>query len=95
MLKEILKDEKSIFIFTDGNNKDRYVSKDELLQTAKKYATNQELYTENLKVAIDLIKEKYSKYVTFIVGSFYIYGDVIKYLKIEQEKLNATLQNKC
>ncbi len=86
MLKEILKDEKSIFIFTDGNNKDRYVSKEELLETAKKYTTNQELYIEDLKVAIDLVKEKYSKYVIFIVGSFYIYGDVIKFLNVEQEK---------
>lgn len=80
MLKLILKDEKSIFIFTDGNNKEMYEPKEELLKIAKKCTTNQNLYIEDLETAINLTKEKYSKYVTFIIGSFYIYGDVINYL---------------
>ena len=81
ILEELLKDEKSSFIFTDGNNKDKYVSKEELLEIAKKYTNNKNLYTKNLKDAIDFVKKKYKKDVIFFVGSFYIYGTVIKKLR--------------
>jgi len=81
VLKELVKDENSVFIFTNGNDKEAYVSNEELLACAKKYTSNKELYREELEGAINLIKNKYKKYVTFIVGSFYIYGNVIEYLK--------------
>lgn len=81
ILKEILKDEKSVFIFTDGNDKERYVSKEELLETAKEYTNNEKIYVQDLENAIDLVKEKYKSDVIFFVGSFYIYGTVIQKLK--------------
>ena len=81
ILEKLLKDEKSMFIFTDGNNKDRYVSKEELLETAKKYAKNKNLYVKELENAIDYVKEKHVNDIIFFVGSFYIYGTVIKKLK--------------
>ncbi len=81
ILKKLLKDEKSIFIFTDGNNKDRYVSKEELLKTAKKYTKNKNLYAKELEDAIDYVKEKHVNDIIFFVGSFYVYGTVIKKLK--------------
>lgn len=81
VLKELVKDEKSVFIFTNGNDKDAYVSNEELLFCAKKYTSNKKLYIEELEEAINLIKNKYKKCVAFIVGSFYIYGNVMKYLK--------------
>lgn len=81
ILKELLKEEKSVFIFTDGNSKERYVSKEELLETAKEYTNNEKLYAQDLESAIDLAKEKYRNKVIFFVGSFYVYGTVIEKLK--------------
>lgn len=86
ILKELLKDEKSIFIFTDGNDKERYVSKEKLLEVAKKYTNNKKLYIQELEYVIDLVKEKYKNYVTFFVGSFYIYGTVIEKLKEDKKE---------
>lgn len=80
ILKELLKDEKSIFIFTDGNSKELYVSKDELLKTAKEYTKNKDLYTKALEDAIDFSIENYKEKVVFFVGSFYIYGNVVEKL---------------
>lgn len=81
ILKNLLKDEKSIFIFTDGNSKESYVAKEELLKTAKKYTKNNNLYTYELENAIDFVKINYKDDVVFCVGSFYIYGTVQKLLE--------------
>ncbi len=81
ILKELLKDKKSIFIFTDGNDKKIYVSKEELYNEAKKHTNSKSLYMYELEKALALVKKKYKNCVTFIVGSFYIYGTVIKNLK--------------
>ena len=81
ILKELLKKQKSIFIFTDGNNKDIYVSKEELLETAKGYTNNKKFYIQNLEDAIDFVKEKHINDVIFFVGSFYVYGTVTQKLK--------------
>lgn len=81
MLKRLLEDRKSVFIFTDGNDKERYVSKEELLKTAKEYTNNDRLYVQELEEAINFVKENDSNDVIFFVGSFYIYGTVTQKLK--------------
>ena len=81
ILKELLKDENSVFIFTDGIDKEGYVSKEELIETAKKYTNNENLYIKDLEDAVDFVKDKYHNDVIFFVGSFYIYGTVIRKLK--------------
>lgn len=81
ILKQLLKDEKTVFIFTDGNNKELYTSKEELLEIAKKYTKSQKLYAQDLEYAIDFAKENYINVVIFFVGSFYIYGTVTNKLK--------------
>lgn len=81
ILKELLQDEESVFIFTDGNNKQRYTPKEELLKTAKKYTNSQKLYVQDLENAIDYARQKCIDDVIFFVGSFYIYGNVIQKLK--------------
>ena len=80
ILKQLLKDEKSVFILTDGNDKKRYVAKEELLETARKYTNNEKIYIQELEAAVDLVKEKYINDVIFFVGSFYIYGTVTQKL---------------
>lgn len=80
VLKHLLKDENSTFIFTSGNNEERYVSSEELYETAKKITKNDRLYKMNLQEAILYAKKQENK-VSFVVGSFYIYGDVTKILE--------------
>lgn len=79
VLKYLLKDENSTFIFTSGNSEERYVSSIELYETAKKITNSEKLYKKTLEDAILYAQGQVEK-VSFVVGSFYIYGDVIKIL---------------
>ena len=81
-------DDNSRFIFTSGNNEERYTSKDILYNVAEKYKNkNQKIYAKTLKTAIkDIINLKEKKTVTFIIGSFYIYGDVDNFIKCGKVK---------
>lgn len=81
ILKELLQDDDSIFIFTSGNNKDEYVAKEDLLQEAKKITNHPNLQAQELEEAIDFARKNYPNHVIFIVGSFYIYGTVIEKLR--------------
>lgn len=78
ILKELLMEEDSIFVFTDGNDKSKFVSKEIMYDFAKEYTKNKKLFKKNLEDSIDFIKENYTNHVTFFVGSFYVYGDVVK-----------------
>ena len=80
ILKKLLGDKQSIFIFTDGNNKEKYLSKEELLKTAKEFTNNEKLYIQSLEDAINFVKEKHKNDIIFFVGSFYIYGTIIEKL---------------
>lgn len=77
VLKQLLKDENASFIFTSGNDEERYVHSEELYNVAKQITKNANLYQKSLKDAI-LYAQKQKEKITFVVGSFYIYGDVIK-----------------
>lgn len=81
ILKQLLKDEKAVFIFTDGNNREAYTSKEKLFEIAKKYTKNKKLYAQDLEYAIDFAKENYINAAIFFVGSFYIYETVTNKLK--------------
>lgn len=69
-----------IFIFTTGNDADRYVSKEELYSIAKRFRTNN-IEEMELNSAINEAMNKYKDRVICIVGSFYIYGTVKNILK--------------
>lgn len=79
ILKLLLEDENANFIFTSGNSEERYVSKETLYKTALKYRKNQNFYAKDLEDALNFIIKNSSE-VTFIVGSFYIYSNVLKSL---------------
>lgn len=74
ILENLLKQD-GIFVFTSGNDSNRYVSKEELLEEAKKYKTDG-IYAYELEVAINKSLEEYSDKMICIVGSFYIYPNV-------------------
>ena len=78
ILKLLVRDKNNVYIFTDGNDKEKYASKDVLLKIAKELTNEKNLYTLDLNDAINLVKSKYKDKVCFVVGSFYTYADVIK-----------------
>lgn len=82
MIKELVREQNAIFIFTSGNSIERFVDKEELYKTAKNENSSIEAYALDLKDALDKIKKDYLKRVTFVVGSFYVYGDVYKLCNI-------------
>lgn len=80
ILKLLLEDENATFILTLGNSKERYTSGEELCKVAEEYKkSNQKIEVKSLEDALQQILDNaLPNCVTFIVGSFYIYGDVIK-----------------
>ena len=75
-----MQDKDATFILTSGNSEEKYTSGEKLYKVAKKYTKkNQRIYVESLDNAIkEACDNNQKNTVTFVVGSFYIYGDVIK-----------------
>lgn len=88
ILKVLLDNEEGTFIFTSGNNKKKYISKRALAKEAKKYIDKRHIISKELKEAIILAKKTNKEGITFILGSFYVYKDVIELLKKEKEAEN-------
>ncbi len=84
ILKLLLEKNEGKFILTSGNSEERYTKSEVLYKEALKHKKeNHEICVENLEVAINEVKKKCDKDdVIFVVGSFYVYGDVIKEIKL-------------
>ena len=80
ILKLLVKNDENIYIFTCGNDKKRYTDAEILKDEAQKSGAKN-LFTMELEEAIKMSLEKYKDYIIFAVGSFYVYGDVIKTIK--------------
>ena len=80
ILKLLVKNDENIYIFTCGNDKERYNDAEILKDEAQKSGAKH-LFTMELEEAIKMSLEKYKDYIIFAVGSFYVYGDVIKTIK--------------
>lgn len=80
ILKLLVKNDENIYIFTCGNDKERYTDAEILKDEAQKSGAKN-LFIMELEEAIKMSLEKYKDYIIFTVGSFYIYGDVIKTIK--------------
>ncbi len=76
ILKKICTDKSAIFIFTSGNDKNRYVSKEELYNISKEYLNEKNIYQKELVEAIDYTRKNYSDRAILIIGSFYVYKTV-------------------
>lgn len=76
IIENLLKQD-GVFVFTSGNDKNRYVSKEELLEVAKKYKT-QDIFAYELEDAINKSLADYKDKLICIIGSFYVYADVKK-----------------
>ena len=81
VLNLLLQEKEAVFIFTSGNDKDRYVSKEDLYSEALRLNINNNLlFKEDLISAIEKAKLDYKDDLIFIAGSFYVYGTVVDYL---------------
>lgn len=76
MVEILMQDEDAEFIFTSGNDEKRYTSNEELYNIALDYKKNQKIEKMSLNDAIEYVWS--NNKVSFIVGSFYVYRDVIK-----------------
>lgn len=81
IIKELSEDNESIFYFTNGIPDKPYVPEEVLAKEAKKYIEEERILTMDLKGAIKETKEKYKDRTIFIIGSFYVYKNVIEALK--------------
>ena len=75
ILEDIIEEE-SIYIFTNGNDINRYTDNHLMYEYAKKINDKAEMYEMKLEEAIQFCKERIDC-VSFIIGSFYIYEDVV------------------
>lgn len=69
VIKKITEDKEGIFIFTEGNNDETFVSKDELYNEAKKYL-DKNIYKEELKDALKIATNKYKKEIVMVIRKF-------------------------
>ena len=82
MVQMLLQDKEAQFVFTSGNDAERYASKEELYDVALQNITNQKIYMMDLEEAIEkVLKTEKEGYAHFVVGSFYTYGTVINKIK--------------
>lgn len=80
MLNALMIDKNNTYIFTGGNDEARYISKEKLYEEAENIGIYSKIYKRDLLQAIDFACQNYKNDVIFIVGSFYVYGDVVEYL---------------
>ena len=82
MLEILARDKDATFILTSGNDPERYNSKEVLKESLNKYS-NCKILTLELEEAIQYAinnTKKDAKEAAFIIGSFYVYGDVLNYI---------------
>ena len=68
VIKILTQDKNGVFIFTTGNDANRYVDKEVLYNEAKKYTNN--VYKEELLDAIKTAQNKYKNEIIMIVRKF-------------------------
>ena len=77
MIDILLQNSSAHFIFTSGNDIERYTSKDELYKYANSVNKDVDIDRMELNDAIEFaFNNKSKKSVFFVIGSFYVYGDV-------------------
>ena len=81
MLKMLSKDKDARFILTSGNDEERYTSAEELYNVAEEYIDKNKLQIKSLNMAIKEAVEVKDNNAYFVVGSFYVYGDVKKMIR--------------
>lgn len=86
MIELLMKDKEGTFIFTSGNDDNRYISNVEMYNIAKKYLKDEKIYMMDLNEAIKYIIENCVNEVSFFVGSFYVYDYIINEISTNNKK---------
>ena len=81
MLKILASDKEGKFIFTSGNDAERYVDGNTLYECMKEYVDEDKISQMTLEDAIISTKNSDENTVNLVVGSFYVYGDVVRTIK--------------
>lgn len=85
VIKELMEDNKSIFIFTDGTKEQDevkcYVKKEDLYREAIQYR-KENIFMDSLENALSKCKTDYKDKTIFVIGSFYTYSEVIENLNM-------------
>lgn len=82
IISQLVEDKQALYFFTSGNDKNRYVAKEQLYQESSKHMENN-IYKYELEEAIRVAKEQYKDRTIFVVGSFYVYKTVLQILQGE------------
>ncbi len=82
IISQLVENNDAIYIFTSGNDKNRYVPKEDLYNEASKYTKNN-IYKYELSDAINVARENYNERIIFIIGSFYVYKTVLQLIQGE------------
>lgn len=77
MLGILARDTEARFVFTSGNDTERYVDGNILYECMKEYVDEDKISTMTLEDAIISTKGSDENTVNLVVGSFYVYGDVV------------------
>lgn len=77
MLKILANDNEAKYVLTSGNNPERYVSGNDLYECMKGYVGEDRIEIQPLESAILNTQNDEENVVNLVVGSFYVYGDVI------------------
>ena len=79
--EEDILDKDNVYIFTNGNGENLFTDKHLMYTYAQKLNDKAEIYEMDLKEAIQFCKKK-TEYISFVIGSFYIYADtIIQFIK--------------
>ena len=77
MLKILANDNEAKYVLTSGNDPERYVSGNDLYECMKGYVGADRIEIQPLESAILNTQNDEENVVNLVVGSFYVYGDVI------------------
>lgn len=78
MLEILMQDKEAEYIFTSGDNSERFVEKEELEKIARQILPSAKIDIAELTTAMAEVKERKGKEVIFFVGSLYTYEMVSK-----------------
>lgn len=81
MLGILAKDVEARFVLTSGNDAERYVAAEDLFECMREYVDEGRVCTMTLEDAIIGTKNSDENTVNLVVGSFYVYGDVVRTIK--------------
>ena len=81
MLKILANDNEAKYVLTSGNDPERYVSGNDLYECMKDYVGEDRIKIQPLESAILNTQNNEENVVNLVVGSFYVYGDVINAIR--------------